>query len=374
MYGKYHINTAAAFYNAGDAWSLSQSAGAGSPTAALQNTVTTNAQGQTVTGPDRADVADLPGAADPGQSAPTFNIMEAYVPVSQNDSVQTLAGFVFGNCDYGSGYGKLTVFETPAGMSIDGPALVDARILANTTVSKRSPCSTREALRWCSEICWSCRWTEPSSTSGLFTSRAGMPTRCSPEVIGVYGGQGSSQVYMQPTLGATLSDIFGTTSHADDSDEGFATSVEASAGVQPGARLLSKRNTSFVRRSRPICSDVNLGQYQTDVDKLLSVIQQLDQLTTAEEEQLAYDHAGTDDDHHRPDHVLEHPVDTTSSTTSAGTDELLDGFAVAVEHADNRRDGLILGSLDSSPVFGGLWSTRTRWYPLGSSPRGGAVW
>ena len=55
-----------AFYNAGDAWSLSESAGAGSPTAALQNTVTTNAQGQTVVGAGRADVAHLPGDADPG--------------------------------------------------------------------------------------------------------------------------------------------------------------------------------------------------------------------------------------------------------------------------------------------------------------------
>ncbi len=50
MYGRYHINMAPAFYNAGDAWDLSQNPGAGSPTAALQSTITTNAQGQQVQG------------------------------------------------------------------------------------------------------------------------------------------------------------------------------------------------------------------------------------------------------------------------------------------------------------------------------------
>ena len=112
---QYHINTAAAFYNAGDAWSLSAEPWSGIADRSSPEHVHDQRSGPERVGTDRADVADLPGAADPGQSQPSFNIMEAYVPVSQNDSVQTLAGFIFGNCNYGPDYGHLTVFETPAG-------------------------------------------------------------------------------------------------------------------------------------------------------------------------------------------------------------------------------------------------------------------
>jgi uncharacterized membrane protein (UPF0182 family) len=45
MFGRYHITGAASFFNAGDAWDLSQDPGSGSPSSALATTASTNAQG-----------------------------------------------------------------------------------------------------------------------------------------------------------------------------------------------------------------------------------------------------------------------------------------------------------------------------------------
>ena len=44
-YGRYHLISPLAFYNATNGWNVSQSAGAGSPSQALPSTLTTNAQG-----------------------------------------------------------------------------------------------------------------------------------------------------------------------------------------------------------------------------------------------------------------------------------------------------------------------------------------
>jgi len=210
MFGRYHLNTAAAFYNAGDAWDLSQSAGAGSPTAALQNTVTTNAQGQSVQGQIVRMSPIYQVLQIPGESAPTFNIMEAYVPVSQNDSVQTLAGLVFANCNYGPNYGKFTVLKTPAGESIDGPALIDARILQTTAVSKQITLLDQGG----SSVVLGNILVVPVDGAILYfrplyvEGRNAVPVLS--DVIAVYGGQGNSQVYMDSTLTSALDAMFGT--------------------------------------------------------------------------------------------------------------------------------------------------------------------
>ncbi len=277
MYGKYHINTAAAFYNAGDAWSLSESAGEGSPTAALQNTVTTNAQGQSVVGQVVRMSPIYQVLQIPGQPDPTFNIMEAYVPVSQNDSVQTLAGFVFGDCDYGNGYGKLTVFQTPAGVSIDGPALIDARILANTAVSQKITLLNSGG----SSVVLGNLLVVPVDGAILYFRPLYVQGRGSypvlQEVIGVYGGQGSSQVYMEPTLGATLDDIFGTSSSTP-STPSKGSSPPKGKPVTGEEQLLIAQENQLRQKIQTDLHEGNLGQYQKDVDTLLTVIAKLNQL------------------------------------------------------------------------------------------------
>jgi hypothetical protein len=273
VFGRYHLNTAAAFYNAGDAWSLSESAGEGSPTAALQNTVTTNAQGQSVTGQVVRMSPIYQVLQIPNEPGPSFNIMEAYVPVSQNDSVQTLAGFVFGDCDYGTNYGKLTVFQTPAGVSIDGPALVDARILANTTVSQKITLLNSGG----SSVVLGNLLVVPVDGTILYFRPLYVQGRNSypvlQEVIGVYGGQGGSQVYMQPTLGATLSQIFGTPSSSPPTQsKGGSQPPSQTQTVSSQIRALSAEANALALKIQADEKAFNLGQLQKDVNELTQVV------------------------------------------------------------------------------------------------------
>ncbi|HXW35773.1 MAG TPA: UPF0182 family protein [Acidimicrobiales bacterium] len=137
MYGRYHITNAPAFYNAGDAWTLSQDPGSGSPDSQAQPTYTTTPQGQLVpTGQTQRMAPEYQVLEVPGQSQPTFNIMDAYVPFSNSNQIQTLSGFMVGGSDPGQ-YGKLTAFVTPAGQAVDGPSLVEGRIQENQGLSQK---------------------------------------------------------------------------------------------------------------------------------------------------------------------------------------------------------------------------------------------
>ena len=83
MYGKYHITTASSFYSAADAWALSPSPGSGSPSQALQTTLTTNAQGQEVSTGQLVRMAPIYQELKvPGQNNQSFNLLDAFVPIS----------------------------------------------------------------------------------------------------------------------------------------------------------------------------------------------------------------------------------------------------------------------------------------------------
>ena len=83
MYGKYHITTASSFYSAADAWALSPSPGSGSPSQALQTTLTTNAQGEQVSTGQLVRMAPIYQVLKvPGQNTQSFNLLDAFVPIS----------------------------------------------------------------------------------------------------------------------------------------------------------------------------------------------------------------------------------------------------------------------------------------------------
>jgi uncharacterized protein len=122
MYGRYHITSPLPFYNATSAWNVSPTAGAGSPNNSLLQ-YTTNAQGSVTSSVIRmSPIYEL--FKVPGQTSPSFNLVDTFVPVSMGDQILTMSSFIVAGSDP-SDYGKLTVFETPA---VDGPALVDADI------------------------------------------------------------------------------------------------------------------------------------------------------------------------------------------------------------------------------------------------------
>ena len=143
MYGRYHITQPNEFYNAADAWDISQDPGSGSPApSATQNQPVTTS----TTGP--ANAGALVSAARgrrmdptylllrlPNEERESFLILQPFVPRSRGDRQQNLTGFMTAKSDPEE-YGKLQAFVMPRGEQIDGPALVDARAAADTEISR----------------------------------------------------------------------------------------------------------------------------------------------------------------------------------------------------------------------------------------------
>ncbi|MGH9164580.1 MAG: UPF0182 family protein, partial [Acidimicrobiales bacterium] len=140
MYGRYHITDPDDFYNASDAWDISQDPGSGSPTAARQvatpGTASQGNQGGLVATAKelRMDPTYLLLRL-PGETDTSFLILQPFVPRSKEDKQQNLTAFMTAKSDPDE-YGRLQAFVMPRGEQIDGPALVDARVAADPTISR----------------------------------------------------------------------------------------------------------------------------------------------------------------------------------------------------------------------------------------------
>ncbi|MGH9155975.1 MAG: UPF0182 family protein [Acidimicrobiales bacterium] len=142
MYGRYHIADPNDFYNASDAWDISQDPGSGSPAAARQQTAQRTPEGQPVpagglvanTREIRMDPTYLQLRL-PGDTDTSFLILQPFVPRSNQDRQQNLTAFMTAKSDPGE-YGKLQAFVMPRGEQIDGPSLVDARVAADADISR----------------------------------------------------------------------------------------------------------------------------------------------------------------------------------------------------------------------------------------------
>ena len=76
----------------------------------------------------------------PGQTQQSFNLLDAFVPISGQSQIQTLSGFMIAGSDPGH-YGQLQMFVTPRDNPVNGPAIVAAKIDATPqVVPSRSPC------------------------------------------------------------------------------------------------------------------------------------------------------------------------------------------------------------------------------------------
>jgi uncharacterized protein len=204
-YGRYHITSALPFYNATNAWNVSPTAGAGSPNLALPQIYTQSASGVIST-----QVARMAPEYElfkvPGQSDPSFNLVDAFVPVSTGDQIQTMAGFVVAGSDP-SDYGRLTVFQTP---QIDGPALVDADISSTQAISQEITFLNQNG----SSVLLGTLQVVPVGNSMLYfrpfyveSSRNPFP-RLTYYIVVYAGAQGRSEVGFQPTLLGALQQLF----------------------------------------------------------------------------------------------------------------------------------------------------------------------
>lgn len=279
-FGRYHITHAQAFYAAGDAWSISQTPGAGSPNQALAITVTTNAQGQLVsTGQVQREAPQYEVFEAPGTQSLSYDLVDAFVPVSQGDQIQTLSAFMVAGCDPGQ-YGKLTVYVTPRGQALDGPALVDARISATPSISQEISLLNQNG----SSVILGNVLLVPVDQSVLYfrplyvqSSRNAFPQF--EKVIAVYGGQGGAVAAMGNTLAQALQAVFNAAVPIGGQSLSSTGTPSTSTGVSAQVQSLITQANSLYQSIQNDLKQSNLGQYQSDVSSLGSVIQQLQSLT-----------------------------------------------------------------------------------------------
>ena len=321
-YGRYHITQPLAFYNATNAWNVSASAGAGAPNEALPTTNTVNAQGQLVsTGQVVRMAPEYEVFQVPGQSTQSYNLVDAFSPVS-GGQIQTMSAFVVAGSDPGD-YGKLTVFQTPA---IDGPALVDADIAADHTISQEISLLNQQG----SSVLLGTLQFVPVGNSMLYFRPLYVESSRNPfpqlqYFIVVYSGaSGQSQVSFDTTLSAALQDLFqvslpgqsGTSSNSGTgSSPGAGTSGTASQQVQ---NLVAQLASDYQQAQNDLKAG-NFAAYGTDQKNIQNVINQLTQATQGKST------SGTG--------AKPKTTSSTTTTTRAGTSTTSSGVALGERSA-----------------------------------------
>jgi len=272
-YGRYHITSPEPFYNATNAWNVSQSAGAGSPDQALPTTLTTNAQGQIQSTGQVTRMSPVYELFQvPGQTNQTFNLVDAFVPVSKGDQIQTMSGFIVAGSDP-SDYGKLTVFQT---QPIDGPALVDADIAAYQPISSQISLLNQSG----SSVLLGTLQIVPVGNSILYfrpfyvqSSRNPFP-KLDYYIVVYSGPQGQSQVYFANSLANALSMLFNVSVPTQGSPP--PTTTGPSSVSQKIQGLINQANSDFQQAQSDLKAG-NFSAYGSDIAALQSVLQQLQQ-------------------------------------------------------------------------------------------------
>ena len=137
LYGRYHVTDPSRFYTAGDTWVVSPSAGIGSPTQTLPLTCAA-AQGQLATRPCLPMTPVYQVMALPGEATQSLTIADVYVPAggrNNSSASQPLKALLIGS----SGprhFGELRVYETPPGTNKLSPIQADTEIERSAAVKR----------------------------------------------------------------------------------------------------------------------------------------------------------------------------------------------------------------------------------------------
>ena len=275
MYGKYHIVRAQSFYSAADAWTLSPDPGSGQPAQALATTQTVNAQGQVVSTGQLVRMSPIYQVMRiPGEAAQSFNLIDAFVPVSAGSQIQTLSGFMMAGSDPGH-YGQLKMFVTPRDNPVNGPAIVAAKIDATPTVSGQISLLNQNG----SSVLLGNVLMIPVANALLYiqplyveSSRNAFPEL--QRVIAVYGNQPAA-------IGTSLSDALtklfaapvSTTSGGGPVGTGTSSSLSPQALAQ-----LAQAQASYQQAQADLKAG-NLGAYQNDINAMESSLQSVQAIT-----------------------------------------------------------------------------------------------
>jgi len=262
-YGHYHITNAAAFYNAGDAWAISLTAGAGSPSQTLALTQFTNSQGVTIQGGAQRMSPQYQVESLPGTSQQTFTITEAYTPASSGSNIQNLSAFMIGTSDP-SNYGKLTAYVTPSGQNTIGPVMADAEIQQNTKVSSIiTPLDQHGSSVLLGNILMvpidqSMLYIRP-----LYVTSSGNPLPQLKDVIAVYG----SHVDIESSLSVALSNVLSVSVQANNNATNGSGGSSSNVSTAEIASLLSQAQAAYAQAQAALTSG-DLAGYQTAIQQM----------------------------------------------------------------------------------------------------------
>ncbi len=134
-YGRYHMDKPSDFYRSADQWDIAQDPGAGSPSGAAATTTATDPVTGRIssTRETRMDPYYLLLRL-PDEEKEDFLILQPFVPTSRDDSRKELTAFMVAKSDP-ENYGKIEVFVMPRNRLPDGPAIIDARINQEPSIS-----------------------------------------------------------------------------------------------------------------------------------------------------------------------------------------------------------------------------------------------
>jgi uncharacterized membrane protein (UPF0182 family) len=278
MYGRYHINDPADFYNSSDAWTVAQDPGSGPiPTgdaaaAAVQSTLAPRPGVAVV--PARSKRMDptyllLRLPADPLES---FLILRPFVPVSQGDKQQNLSAFMTAKSDPDS-YGKLQAFVLPRGVQIDGPALINSRILSDPAITQQLTLLNREGSR----VQQGNVLVIPIKNSLLYIRPIYVEATSNPlpelrKVVVVYG----KRAIMEDTLQAALAKLFGAAPPTLEQQPvtGGAPVPTGPAGPPPDVKALLDRAAAAFKAADDSLKAGDLAGYQAHVKEAQSYVDQ----------------------------------------------------------------------------------------------------
>ncbi len=275
LYGRYHLSSPQNFYNANGAWTLSPTAGAGPPSQALSVTLTTNPQGQAISGTIAPQAPIYQVMSLPGTTKQTFTISDAYVPFNNGAASQNLAAFVIGTYS-DSGGGRLHVYETNGAQDV-GPALADTEIQQDQNVSSKITLLDQHG----SSVLLGNTLMVPVANAiiyirPLYLEATGNPAPQLQDVIAVLG----NDVQMAPTVGEALSNLLNAPVNSGTGGTTTSPSSLAAAAAQQVSALLDQAQTYYDNAQAALKSG-SLAQYQSDISSMQQVLAQAKSLLTA---------------------------------------------------------------------------------------------
>jgi hypothetical protein len=274
MYGRYHINDANDFYLRADEWDLSQDPGSGDPTTAIKQVQSRDPKTGIINRNRQARMDPTYVLMRlPNEQQERFLILQPFVYHSEGDKQQNLSAFVTAKSDPGPDYGKLQAFVMPRDQQVDGPALVNARMLSDDQVSSaisllgKTGSGVRVGNILLLPIGKSLLYVRP-----LYVQAANNPV---PELRKVIVAAGN-QVAMGDTLKQALVEIFGS---APDTLEEKAVPGGPSPPASPGApsptatvqQLLDQAAAAY-QAAQAALAKGDLGEYQRQVNLMADLV------------------------------------------------------------------------------------------------------